>query len=217
LTWLKSLLGQVIRIKLTEIAIDHPLMPQEPTMTAVRPSASSAPAVGRPVEPFDVLDASHQQIVMALQQLATLVSHIQDQGADGRAQEMARAIMLFFSTTAREHHLDEERHVFPALLTSGDDQLVQHTLRLQQDHGWIEEDWLELAPQIEAIAAGYTWYNIDQLMHAIPVFTALYQDHIALEESIAYPEARARIATWDLHGMGREMAERRRLTGKAAA
>lgn len=48
------------------------------------------------------------------------------------------------------------------------------------------------------------------------MFQALYQDHMALEESLIYPEAKARIAVWDLQGMGREMALRRRGATKAA-
>lgn len=171
---------------------------------------------GRAIQPFDVLDACHQQLVTALQQMGDLVAHLQDNGVDGKAQEMARAIFMFFMNTARQHHLDEEKHVFPALISSGDEELVRHTLRLQQDHGWIEEDWLELAPQFESIAAGYNWFNIDQLAHAVPVFQALYQDHMALEESLIYPEAKARIAEWDLQGMGREMALRRREASKTA-
>jgi hemerythrin-like domain-containing protein len=164
----------------------------------------------RAVQPFDVLDATHQQMVTALQQLGDLVQHLRDHGVDGKAQEMARAIFLFFMNTARQHHLDEEKHVFPALLNSGDDDLIRHTLRLQHDDGWIEEDWLELAPQIESIAAGYNWFNLDVLEHAVPVFQALYQDHMSLEESLIYPEARTRISEWDLQGMGREMSQRRR-------
>ena len=82
--------------------------------------------------------------------------------------------------------------VFPPLLASGDPLLVQHIERLQQDHGWLEEDWLELAPQIEAIGKGYSWYDIDVLRQALPVFTQLYHDHIALEESLIYPEAKRR-------------------------
>jgi hypothetical protein len=75
---------------------------------------------------------------------------------------------------------------------------------------------LELAPQLESISAGYNWYNIEQLEHAVPVFAALYHDHIRLEESLIYPEARARISSWDLSGMGREMASRRKPGRKAA-
>ncbi len=181
------------------------MCPQAAAATTASPKATP-----RTVQPFDVLDACHQQMATALVQLGELVTHVQDQGVDSSARTLARDLFQFFTHTAREHHRDEELHIFPALIRSGDDELVRTTLRLQQDHGWIEEDWLELAPQIESIAAGYNWHNIDQLLHAVPVFQALYQDHMALEESLIYPEARSRIAEWDLKGMGREMAQRRR-------
>ena len=83
-----------------------------------------------------------------------------------------------------------EATVFPPLVRKGDKALIHHVLWLQQDHGWLEEDWLELAPQIEAIAKGYSWYDIDFLRAAIPVFGDLYRDHIALEEDIVYPASR---------------------------
>jgi hemerythrin-like domain-containing protein len=178
-------------------------------MTAL-PHASIAPLAAHSPLPFEVLDACHKQIVSALGRMQDLLAHLEAHGVDATAQGLARDILTFFNETARQHHLDEEKHVFPALLHSGDDTLVRHVLHLQQDHGWIEEDWLELAPQFEAMAAGYSWYNIDQLNHALPVFAALYHDHMALEESLAYPEAKARIAQWELQGMGREMVQRRR-------
>jgi hemerythrin-like domain-containing protein len=62
--------------------------------------------------------------------------------------------------------------------------------RLQQDHGWLEEDWLELQPQLRAVVEGYAWYDLEFLRAAVPVFTELYRDHIALEENIVYPESR---------------------------
>ncbi|HEX5310544.1 hemerythrin domain-containing protein [Aquabacterium sp.] len=185
-------------------------------VTATSTPADSASAEISNVEPFEVLDATHQQIVTALQQLTQLVSHLRENGVDRHAQDTAKSLFLFFMNTARQHHLDEEKHVFPQLISSGDDQLIHTTLRLQQDHGWIEEDWLELAPQIESISAGYNWYNIEQLEHAVPVFAALYHDHMRLEESLIYPEARARISSWNLKSMGREMAARRR-PGRLAA
>jgi hemerythrin-like domain-containing protein len=183
-------------------------------MSAILQSHDTPTPRGRAVQPFDVLDSCHRQVVIALQQMSELLDHLEKHGVDGRAQETARAIFMFFMNTAREHHLDEERHVFPALLRSGRADLIDATLRLQQDHGWIEEDWLELAPQFESIAAGYHWFNLAQLRLAVPVFQALYQDHIALEESLIYPEARARINEWDLQGMGREMAQRRKQRGQ---
>jgi hemerythrin-like domain-containing protein len=84
--------------------------------------------------------------------------------------------------------------VFPSLLASADAEMVQHVHRLQQDHGWLEEDWLELQPQLRAVVEGYNWYDLDFLRAAVPVFTDLYRDHIALEENIVYPESRRRQA-----------------------
>ena len=76
---------------------------------------------------------------------------------------------------------------------------MQQVQRLQQDHGWLEEDWRELSPQIEASAQGYNWYDLAMLRLALPVFTALYKEHIALEEALVYPEARRRRLA-ELHG-----------------
>jgi hemerythrin-like domain-containing protein len=164
----------------------------------------------RVVQPFDVLDECHRQMVETLHKMSYMVERLQDQGLDAHVQQLAREVFTFFMGPARQHHLDEEKHVFPALIHSGDAALMDHTLRLQQDHGWIEQDWQELAPQFEAIAGGYNWFNTEQLALAVPVFIGLYQDHMALEESLIYPQARERISAWDLHGMGREMAQRRR-------
>jgi len=53
------------------------------------------------------------------------------------------------------------------------------------------------------------WFDPAELRHALEVFEALYLDHIVLEESMAYPEARNRLLGSDTVGMGREMARRR--------
>ena len=123
---------------------------------------------------------------------AQLLEHLAEHGVDARARQEARRICKFFAAQARQHHADEETLVFPALVRKGDPELVQHVLRLQQDHGWLEEDWLELSPQLQAVAEGYSWYELDGLRHGVGVFTALYHEHIALEESLIYPEAKRR-------------------------
>lgn len=173
-------------------------------------TATLTPQADHAHQPFDLLDSCHQQVEIRLRKLDELLAHVESHGIDERAQAWARDIFTFFMGTAREHHQDEERHVFPAMLASGQAELIEAAMRLQQDHGWIEEDWLALAPQIESIAAGYNWFNLEQLRLAVPVFQALYRDHMALEESLAYPEVKARIGARDLEGMGREMASRRR-------
>jgi hemerythrin-like domain-containing protein len=160
---------------------------------------------------FEVLDSCHRQMLATLETLAALVAHIDGpNGADDTARAMAGEVVQFFSTTARQHHEDEERHVFPKALASGDPQVVQAVLRLQQDHNWIEEDWMELSAHLEALAAGQSWWDPALLREGSDVFIALLHDHVALEEACIYPEARARMQLAERQTMGREMAGRRR-------
>ena len=155
----------------------------------------------RPVRPalptmpmFDALDATHRQVMLALERLKLLVEQLDAQGVTPSTRSTAADICQFFDESARAHHAAEEQFVFPSLLSSGDATLVKHVQRLQQDHGWLEEDWIELQPQLRAVAEGYAWYEPDYLRAAIPVFTELYREHIALEENIVYPESRRRKA-----------------------
>lgn len=163
-------------------------VPRSPTPRAPRPARNPAPALPS----FEALDRTHAEVLQVLQQFDRLLQHLDDNGADAVAQASAREIHAFFSGRARQHHADEEQFVFPSLLSGPDTLLAQHIRRLQQDHGWLEEDWLELAPQLEAVAQGYNWYDTAVLRHALPIFSDLYREHIALEESLIYPEAKRR-------------------------
>lgn len=140
---------------------------------------------------FKALDATHQQIVDHLNRLDSLIDHLEREGADPHAQDEARAIEAFFSATAQPHHKDEEAKVFPPLLASGDEVLASNVRLLQQDHGWIEEDWLAIAPQLRAVASGYSWVEPAELRHGVQVFIELCREHLLLEESVVYPEAKA--------------------------
>lgn len=177
-------------------------------MPSTRRSTLSA-GVPSSLDGFDALDVCHRHTLFALGKLAALVARLKRRGPDPEARAIAAEIVHFFSTRAREHHEDEERHLFPSLLSAGEPEIVQAVLRLQQDHHWLHIDWMELAPQLEAIAGGRGGYDIDALAEAAQVFIALSHDHMALEESCIYPEARARLRTGDRREMGREMAARR--------
>ena len=168
------------------------------------------PDPAAPGDGFDVLDVCHRQTIFTLGKLAALVSALQCRGPDPEARALAAEIVDFFSTTAHDHHEDEERHVFPRLLAGGKPEHVQAVQRLQQDHGWLEEDWRELSPHLDAVAAGQSWYDLDLLREGVDVFIALSHEHIALEESLIYPEARKQSHVSGRVEMGREMSARRR-------
>jgi hemerythrin-like domain-containing protein len=176
---------------------------------------SRAPAAATP-SAFGVLDDCHRRTLAALDRLEAIVDRI-DGGVDAQTRMLAAEVVRHFSITAREHHEDEERHLFPKLLANADAETEQIVLRLQQDHHWLDEDWRELAPHLDAIARGHGWYDVAFLRDGVTVFSALSRDHIALEETFLYPAARARTGALEAEAMGREMAARRRAARRAAA
>jgi hemerythrin-like domain-containing protein len=143
---------------------------------------------------FEALDACHQQIQAHLHELSDLAKYVSDNGIDHQVQQKALDIEAFFSGTSREHHAQEEASVFPALLASDDAALVAAVRSLQQDHGWIEENWIELAPRLRAIASGNGWIDETEFLNYVEVFLELCNSHIALEETLIYPESKARWA-----------------------
>jgi hemerythrin-like domain-containing protein len=173
---------------------------------------SKDPADGSAQSAFGALDECHRQTLAALDKLEIVVARLDAGAVDGETRALAGDVVRHFSTTARQHHLDEERHVFPKLAASGDPAIEQTVMRLRQDHYWLEEDWMTLLPHLDAIACGQSWYDAALLREGSEVFAALARDHIALEETCLYPEARARLRPDEQQQMGREMAARRRAT-----
>ncbi len=143
---------------------------------------------------FNTLDACHQQIQEHLTELSDLLDRLDADSDSAHCRQKAKTIEAFFSETARTHHAEEERNVFPDLLLSEKPEVVQAVQTLKQDHGWIEQNWLELAPMLRAIAQGEDWPDMAELKHNTEVFLNLCRDHIVLEETLIYPEAKARLA-----------------------
>ncbi len=144
----------------------------------------------RAADDFEPLDQAHRASLAMLETFKRLVAHLDEQGLDVTAEQLAAEVLAFFDGPGRQHHEDEERLVFPELVSLGDAELQAHVRRLRQDHHWIEQDWRELAPHVRAVAAGYNGHELPLLQAALPVFEALLRDHIALEERVAYPAAR---------------------------
>jgi len=171
--------------------------------------ASAVPASSADTTLFNFLDRCHQDIQEKLVQMMALAVAVEADGLSPALQAQARELTDWFNAEPRQHHLDEEKHIFPALLASSDENVLQTTHRLIQDHGWLEADWYEIEPSLEAAADGNVWFDPNVLRQSVEVFQQLYLDHIVLEESLAYPEARSRVNPALLDSMGREMAKRR--------
>lgn len=143
---------------------------------------------------FQALDACHQQIQEHLAELQRMALHMETEGLGAEDRQRAGEIEAFFSSTSRDHHAQEEKQVFPLLLATGTEAIKAAVRSLQQDHGFIEENWIELGPQLRAIAEGNDWFQGEEFQHNVAVFLELLNGHIALEESMIYPESKAQWA-----------------------
>jgi hemerythrin-like domain-containing protein len=181
-------------------------------MNTTSPPAPRADATTEET-PFDALELCHRNTALALGRLAALITQLTRDDPDESARHLARSILAHFNIEMREHHHDEEQHVFPAVAARGDAEMLVALASLRQDHCWIEQDWTELAPHLDAIANGQSWYDLDVVREAAAIFTSLCHAHVALEESLIYPQARASLSAQEQVRIRGAVELRRRARG----
>lgn len=159
---------------------------------------------------FEFLDDTHKRIHSKLIRLREIIETPHFPALKQDEKLTLESICRFFDKEAREHHLDEELHVFPVLHASHDAGVRDLANQLQLDHGWLEENWLELSPQLKAVINQNSWFDETEIAHGLNVFEMLYAEHMQLEETLAYPNARLSVTEWDPATIGQEMIKRRK-------
>jgi hemerythrin-like domain-containing protein len=183
------------------------------TTTAALPGFVS-PGIGFE-QPFEMLEACHERVQRSLALLDRLVEHVHGQGLDADARSAARDVLRYFDLAAPLHHEDEERHVLPRLAASADAESRALAALLQQEHRRQETLWQVLREPLAAWAAEPAEGAAPPperfpAPDALSEFQALYARHIAREESVAYPQARADFPAAALAAMSEDMTARRR-------
>src|SRR5512139_608099 len=166
----------------------------------------AAPAAGFD-QPFEMLVACHERVQRNLDLLLRLGAHLQRHGADAQAADAARDAMRYFDLAGPAHHEDEERHVLPWLRAHGHATLAE---RLHRDHERMAGEWAAVRVVLADVATR-RWDAEAAPAHLRrwQAFAALYEDHIAAEESHAYPPVREALDSGAQQAMAREMAARR--------
>ncbi len=154
---------------------------------------------------FAALDECHGSTLVMLDALSDLLSDLEREGVTDGARYRAARIVEFFSTTSRDHHADEEHHVFARVLKSSP-RHTQIVLRLIKDHDRLEELWLTLAPQLIAVAGGLKQFDLSLMQDAVPTLVEQYRRHMTLEESILYPAAISRMSVTERELMWLQIA-----------
>jgi hemerythrin-like domain-containing protein len=148
---------------------------------------SEAPASGKP-SPIDDFSRCHEGILAQLDALAGLPALVE---AAERARSVAAATQKFFREVVLEHHQQEERELFPAVLASaqpGDerDQVQAIAERLTRQHRKVEAAFAHLEPGLKDAAKGHA-----ARLAATDVATLVsaYEAHARFEERVFLPLA----------------------------
>lgn len=139
-------------------------------------------------DPIEDFSNCHLGIVQRLQQLAGLPA-LADAARQARRQ--ATELLEFFQDVVENHHSDEERELFPAVLrvaTPGTeaDRARELVRQLTGEHRALEKKWAALRPQLKRIANGS---DAELDAATVAALVADYQAHARLEEEAFLPLA----------------------------
>jgi hemerythrin-like domain-containing protein len=140
--------------------------------------------------PIDEFSQCHAGILKQLQALDALPALLEPAA---RARQIAADTVSFFREAVFEHHAEEERELFPAVLASARegaerDKVQAIITELTAEHRQVEAAWSKLEPRLKAVAKGHA-SDIDGA--DIAELVRSYQVHARYEEEVFLPLSQA--------------------------
>lgn len=167
-----------------------------------------------PDQPLDEFAHCHSGILQHLAELDRLPALL---APAAEARRIAADTLAFFEAAVFEHHLEEERELFPAVLSSARagaerEQVQAQVDRLTREHRDVEAAWKRLEPELRAVAKGRD-HHLDG--EALVTLVARYKGHARFEESEFLPLAKAILSRNGDHmaALGVSLHMRRALPG----
>jgi len=156
-------------------------------------------------DPLGVLRACHERILAQCNTLQGLVPHIAQNGVDDEARSAIRNVKNYFTTSAENHHQDEEQDLFP-LLNRQSLKLAEIIYRLNQEHESLTQLWELLLQDLNKPAT--LAENADFESH-VEQFCSAYREHIDYENRELLDMAQHILSHQQLEDIGKAMARRR--------
>jgi hemerythrin-like domain-containing protein len=122
-------------------------------------------------------------------------------GPAQRARKLATDALAFFDAVILEHHAEEERVLFPAVLASavaGPERNHVQTIveQLTREHRQVEAQWATLKPGLRQVAKGHDAQLDDAQLQDM---VRIYLGHAGFEEASLLPLAQAILSRNPLH------------------
>lgn len=168
-------------------------------------------------QPIAVLKHCHDKIRKQLTTLQNLLGHLAQHGNTADARQAAKAVLQYFNKAAHLHHDDEEQDLMPMLqaTATGDDATLLATLvpEILADHQRMDQAWLTLRPELDAIAAAA---GTQLSAEGVAAYVAAYQAHMTKEEGQLAPMAKRLFSPQQMEQLGTAMQRRRGIAPEAA-
>lgn len=137
-------------------------------------------------EPIQNFSQCHEGILSHLRGFGELPALL---APAARARAVATDILAFFRQAVFEHHAEEERELFPAVLASaeaGEERARVQAIvdRLTREHRQVERAWAQLEPELRRVAKGQ---DSELDAQAVAELVASYRGHAQYEEAVFLP------------------------------
>lgn len=138
--------------------------------------------------PIQDFSQCHSGIVTHLRALDELPALLEPAA---RARRIAADTVKFFREVVYEHHQEEEKELFPAVLASAAkgaerEKVEQIVAALTQEHRSVESEWERLEPKLKAVAKGH---DADVPAGEVESLVKTYLAHARYEEQEFLPLA----------------------------
>jgi hemerythrin-like domain-containing protein len=162
-------------------------------------------------QPIALLRACHTKMLAHCELLGRLSENLGNPDKAGDVRDAARQVMKYFSTSARQHHQDEESDLFP-LLTRQSLKLAELVHGLRQEHRELDTLWESIAADLKRLQDIGDPATFAARVHT---FCDLNRQHIRRENMEFLPRAESSLSHQQLRDIGAAMAARRgvRYTG----
>ncbi len=149
-----------------------------------KPAMSQTPV--DPHQPLSNFSNCHEGILRQLDEFGELPALL---APAQRARQIAERLLAFFREAVFEHHQDEERELFPAVLASSQSGAERERVKLLVDaltreHRDVEQQWKALEPQLKKLVKGQP-AELDP--DAIARLIQQYHAHARFEEAEFLP------------------------------
>lgn len=148
--------------------------------------STPATASEAPDSPLSNFSSCHSGILKRLTALDELPALLEPAA---RARKIAEESLEFFREAIFEHHLEEERDLFPAVIASAKpgeelERVKSMTKRLTDEHRVVEGMWKHLESGLKKVAKGHsTDLDVSELQRLV----SEYKAHAAYEEAEFLP------------------------------